>query len=359
MRIVKKLGQFIFNKIVRRFLMVGHTFFVYRTYDWAFGKHLDRFKPDIIHAHDGVTLPTAAHAAKRLDATLIFDSHELETHRSPPLSPMRKMQVRAMERKYLPQADQVFAATEYAADFLAQEYKIKRPEVLFNAPPNTIYPVPDRWEVFDRRDIRSDLCLRENNFLFVYTGNITLNRGLELAVIALSKVQNLKDPSGRFSSRVHLAAVGKVQGNQDQAVLRLAEAYGVADRVHILPPVAPHRVGQYVSTANAAIIPIIPVTLSYEMAMPNKLFEAVVSGNPIIGADLVEMGPFITDNELGLTYQADDPDECAMKIVELIHNYCKFERSPEKQQVLWDKVSWENQGDKVLEAYRRLEAREG
>lgn len=354
MSFIEKTARYFYNIAIRRLLMIGHTFFIYRTYDSVFGKHIDAWKPDIIHSHDGVTLPAAAHAAKRTGAKLIFDSHELEVHRSPPLPYLRRIKVERMERKYLPQTDRVITVTNRAADYLAHEYGIDRPTVLFNAPPANPTAMPNKWEVYDRDDVRGDLNLHPEDFLFVYTGNITLNRGLELAVIALSRIQNFNDPNKRFKSKFHLAAVGEVKGDQDKAIMSLAETYGLQGRVHLLKPVAPHRVAKYISTANASIIPILPVTLSYEFAMPNKLFEATLSGNPIICADLLEMGPFVTENSLGLTYIADKPDDCATKMLELIRNYEQFERSDARQAELSDKFSWEAQEKKLLAMYANI-----
>ena len=354
MRFLKKLQSYAYGSLIRRFLTVGQTFLVYRTYDIVFGRHIDAWEPDIIHSHDGVTLPAAAKAADRLGAKLVFDSHELEVHRSPPLSFLRRVQVHRMEQKYLPKADGVMAVTELASQYLAQEYGIKPPVVLFNAPPANPGPIAERWNIRARPDVRSELCLREKDFLFVYTGNITRNRGLELAILALSKLQGVSDPNGRFGTSYHLAAVGKIQGNQDQTILKLAEAHGIKDKVHLLPPVSPHRVAKYVSTANASIIPIIPVTLSYEFAMPNKLFEATLSGNPILCTDLLEMGRFVEDNELGMTFDPASPDDCAQKMIELVTNYSKFERDAARQEELKEKFSWENQERKLLKLYEEI-----
>lgn len=338
-------------RIVRQFLLIFHTFYMYRTFRWTFVHHVVGWKPDVVHAHDGVTLPAGAEIAEKVGAKLVFDSHELEVHRSPPLSWMRKVQVRGMERTYLPKADKVITVTEKAADYLADEYGIRRPVVLFNAPPAEPTTLPERWQVFDREDVRSDLGLHPRSFLFVYTGNVTLNRGLELVIIALSRIQGLKDPNERFRKTYHLAIVGKVQGQLDKAILRIAEAFGVEEQVHLVPPVAPNKVAEYISTANVSIIPIIPVTLSYEYAMPNKLFEATLSGNPILCSDLMEMGPFVEDNHLGMTYQADSPEDCASKMVEMISHYAEYERHPERQRELEDAFAWEAQERKLLAAY--------
>lgn len=348
---LRSLPRLIFSRALRPWLVRGYSFLTYRTYDMSFGGVLRDFRPDVIHAHDGVTFPTAARVADEVGAKLILDNHELEAHRSPPLSALKRRQVEAIERRILPKADRTMTVTELAADYLADHYGIRRPVVVYNAPPARPGAIGKRWDVLDREDVRSDLRLHPRDFLFVYTGNITLNRGLELAIIALSRLQGFNDPNGRFRT-YGLAVVGKPQSNQDRVIRKMAEAYAVP--LHILEPVAPHRVASYISTANASIIPIMPVTLSYEYAMPNKLFEAMLSGNPIIASDLLEMGPFIHDNGLGLTYSADSPDDCAEKMIELITRFPEFERSPQRQSELEAAYAWEAQEKKLLEMYREL-----
>jgi glycogen synthase len=337
--------------LVSRALLGLYSFMTYRSYEIVFGAILQDWQPDVIHAHDGVTLPTAARAASVLGAKLVFDSHELEVHRNPPLSWLKRRQVQRMERRYLPRADKVMTVTNLLADHLAEEYRIKRPTVVFNAPPAKVEHVHERWDVLDRTDLRTEMHLKTRKFVFVYTGQATLNRSLELAIIALSKLQGFEDPNCRFDNDYRLVTVGGVQQGHDAVLRRLADTYGVSRYVRFLPPVAPQRVAKYISTANASIIPIIPVTLSYEYAMPNKLFEAMLSGNPIIGSDLMEMAPFIAENRLGLTYRADSPDDCVEKMIELITRFPEFERSAEHQSKLAQEYAWEAQEKKLLAMY--------
>lgn len=342
------------GRVLRQFLMIFHTFYLYRTYKWVFAPHIEAWKPDIVHAHDGVTWPAGATVAKSIGAKLVLDSHELEAHRSPPLSWFRKIQVERMEQTYLPQADRVVTVSERAADYLANTYGIERPVVTFNAPPVLRTELPERWNVYDRMDVRQDLQLNPRSFLFVYTGNITLNRGIELVIIALSRLQGFKDPNERFRKSYHLALVGKIQGALDQSIYRIAAAYGIEDQVHILPPVAPNRVADYISSANISIIPILPVTLSYEYTMPNKLFEATFSGNPILCSDATEMGPFVLDHGLGETYVADSPEDCATKMIEMVSRYHEYERGQERQRELEKAYGWEAQERKLLDVYKEI-----
>ena len=338
------MGQF--RKFFYRRLLAIYHMTTYRSFEEAFGKPLRDWAPDIIHAHDSVTLPTAGHAARYLGARLVFDSHELETHRNPPMSRRQRRRVKRLERTYLPQADKVITVTNLIADYLAQGYRIPRPTVIYNSP-----PTPVLASSADLPNLRAEMDLCANDFIFVYTGQATLNRGLELAVIALEKLQGVRDPARRFSGNYHLAIVGNQSSHIVRKLAALAQQSCVGDKVHFLPPVPPQDVANYISTADASIIPVMPVTLSYEYAMPNKLFEAMLSGNPIIGADLMEMALFIAENRLGLTYQADSPDDCVEKMIDLIIRFPEFERSAEQQSELARKYAWEAQEKVLLAMY--------
>jgi glycogen synthase len=329
----------------RRLLAIFHET-TYRSFEDAFGKSVRDWAPDIIHAHDSVTWHTAARAASYLGARLVFDSHELEAHRNPPMSWRQRRRVERLERTCLPQADKVITVSNLIADYLAREYRIRRPTVIYNSPPARVSTSPE-----NRTNLRAELDLCANDFILVYTGNATLNRGLELVVIALERLQGVRDPARRFSGTYHLAIVGNQSGDAKPKLAALARQSRVGDKVHFLPPVPPEYVADYISTANASIIPVMPVTLSYEYAMPNKLFEAILAGNPIIGADLMEMAPFIADNRLGLTYQADSLDDCVEKMIDLIIRFQEFERSAEQQHELARKYAWEAQEKTLLAMY--------
>jgi glycogen(starch) synthase len=326
----------------------------YRSYEIVFVSLVQEWAPDIIHSHDGVTLPAAAKSARHLGARLVFDSHELEAHRNPPLTWSQRKQVERMERAYLVRADRVITVSQCISDYLAAKYRIRRPEVIFNTPEASQKTMQPRWGGIDRSDVRSELKLDLHKFLFVYTGRVTFNRGLELAIKALSKLQGFQDPNKCFDSDYHLAVVGAVQKGYDGHLQQLAAACGVSQQVHFLPPVAPQQVASYIEAANASIIPIMPVTLSYNFAMPNKLFEAMLAGLPIIGSDLIEMGTFIRNNGLGLTYTSDKINDCVSTMKTLITHFARFHRSLDRQHELAKTYSWEAQTPILLSLYNYL-----
>jgi glycogen synthase len=314
----------------------------------SFEVSITEWEPDIIHAHDTIALPTAFHAARKLGAKLIFDSHELETHRNPPQLWVNRFQTHRIEAKYLPQASKVITVGHKIADYLEQDYAIKRPVVIFNSPPVGDWPIPKKWQRGQRSDVRREAGLAVGTCLMVYTGNIAINRGLEEAIRGLALYHEIHP-----TAAVHLSIVGQAVGDTLAALKTLAAERGVEDRLRFHDPVAANDVTRFISSANLAVIPIIPETLSYEYAMPNKLFEATLAGLPILGSDLAEMGAFIRQYRLGETYDSRSPEAFSHALGVLLARTKPLIQEDEAQHLkLKEMFGWENQSKTLLEIYR-------
>ena len=68
-----------------------------------------------------------------------------------------------------------------------------------------------------------------------------------------------------------------------------AEREGVADRLHFVDPLPSEDVVGFLEDADASVIPIQNVCLSYDFCFPNKLLESVFPGLPVAVANLVEL----------------------------------------------------------------------
>ncbi|MEM6407994.1 MAG: glycosyltransferase family 4 protein [Pseudomonadota bacterium] len=342
------------NARFKKLSLMFHTVFCDMSLRMVFQDEITQWQPDIVHAHDGIALPLAAKVAKNCNAKLVFDSHELETHRNPPLPWLRKMQVVHLEKTYLPKADVVLTVGHKIAEYLEKTYRIRKPLVLYNSPRETPLPVPDRLRTPDRTDLRDELTVPHNAFLIVHTGNVTFNRGIEQAVIGLSKAA--EDPQLRkmYKGGIQFAMVGNTVPAVVNRIEALHKKYGEAIKLHFVPPIAPNRIIDYIKTADASISPGIPLVLSYEFGMPNKLFEAILAGLPIVAADLVEKKKLVAEHGLGMSYQADDTDKLAEAFLEVALNCEQYERGANRQAELKALFSWEAQERKLIAAYEAL-----
>ncbi len=107
--------------------------------------------------------------------------------------------------------------------------------------------------------------------LLVYTGLVTRNRGLELMLEALAQLPGF-----------HLAMVGRAEPQIAAALARQAQALGVVERVHGVAPVPPEELIDFIASGDVAVIAAPDACLSYRYSLPNKLFEALFAGLPLV-----------------------------------------------------------------------------
>ena len=108
--------------------------------------------------------------------------------------------------------------------------------------------------------------------------------------------------------------MGQVQQGLEKRLQDLARSYSVGDRVCFLPPVDPGLLIEYMSGADAVIIPLDPQVPNHGACLPNRVFEAVSARQPIIAPANTEMGSFVRDHGIGVTFDSFTPEKIAQAI---------------------------------------------
>lgn len=261
---------------------------VIKTYRAAYAEDADVYNPRDIYP-----MLVAQLVATRRRAAVVADSDELNLYRNWPWvgSWWWKLLAKPYEGYHLRRAAATITSDEGRADVLVAEYGIVRPAVVRNVPDVTKPPTPDPvW----RQD-----ALRGQERLLLYTGGLVANRGLLELVDAM---RELPGYALAFVGHGHLAP---------SIVARIAEA-GVADRVAVQEPVDFERLMSLTASADAAVIPIVGACLSYVYAAPNKLFESMAAGVPVVVSDLAEMARVVRGERVGtLIPDPTDPHSIA------------------------------------------------
>lgn len=298
-------------------------------------------KPDVIHAHDFATLPVAAKVARETGAVCVYDSHELEMHRNIKRSKLDSMLCGRLERRYIRAVDGVITVCDSIADHLADHYGIARPTVVMNAPS---YAEIDGSE----RDVRSDLGLAVDTPLAIYVGSITIGRGIETIVRSL-----------RDLPKFHLVLLGPANKTTLEAALAIAQRDGTADRLHVLPPVAPNAVVSYIRSADVSLVLIQNVCLSYYFCLPNKLVESTIAGLPVVASDFPEMKRFVEMTRTGVVTNERDATAIARSIQEAYDRRHELRPDEERKIIIEKFYGWETQRRRMVEVYETLlDARE-
>ncbi len=80
-----------------------------------------------------------------------------------------------------------------------------------------------------------------------------------------------------------------------------------AGRLHVLPAVPPTELLDWVASADIVAMPIQPSTLNHRLTTPNKLFEAMAAGVPVVASDLPGMAPIVAETGCGVVCDPTDP----------------------------------------------------
>ena len=220
-------------------------------------------------ASDLYVLPALAEAARRHGGRLVYDSRELYAALDSSAGrPLVSAVWRAVERRYIGRADAVLTVGDAIADRLGATYGIPRPTVLYNAPE----PSP---EAVDPEALRRTLGLPDDGRLVVlYQGLFRVGRGLPALVEAAGAVEE-----------VRLALIG--EGEVEPEVRRLGA--GLGDRLMVHPFVPPDALARLTPGADLGACLIEPLTESLRLSLPNKLFEYLAAGVPVLASPLPEI----------------------------------------------------------------------
>lgn len=284
------------------------------------------WRPDVVHAHDLNTLSVGARVARRAQARLIYDSHELHTHRAGD-GAIARTWAWTRERRHIGGADAVIAASQAYARYLARRYRIEVPEVVRN--------VPDAEPVTAPVDLHGELDLHPSRLLLLYQGSLQPGRGLEQAIEALAWLPGWE-----------LVVIG--YGPHRLSLERLAERRGLKPRVHFLGAVAQQQLLRWTAGGDVGLCLIQDHGLSYRWSLPNKLFEYALAGIPVVASDFGEIAEIVDQEGLGKLCQPDDPVQVAHAVATLWESV-KHRDGPRVQ--LGHGISWSAEARRLVSVY--------
>ncbi len=306
----------------------------------AIGPVLDALRPDVVHVHDVHLLGVAAQHAHRaaLDGRtvkVVYDAHEYVLGLAN-LKPRRVAAMRALEAEYLGDADKIITVSPQIAEVLRTDYQLREtPEVVLNA---TVAGDPEA----DVPSVREIAEVPDDVPLLVYGGGVVYERGVHTAVGALPQLPG-----------VHLVVVVKRANTATVALEQLAEDLGVRDRLHFAPYVPAEQVPRYFRSATIGVSPLLHAP-NHDMAITNKFCEYLAAGIPIVTSDTQAQAQLVRDLDLGAVHRADDADDCARALREVLDRLPELRKRIAEDDKLRHRFSWAAQAEKIREVYAEL-----
>lgn len=237
-------------------------------------------RPEVIHAHDAAMLLPGLVGRRLTNARLVYDSHELATG-----VPYRDGRwaafVRVIERVGLPRCAAVITVSDGIADRLQELYELaETPAVVRNVP-----DVPEAPPTPDGR-LRAALGIGDAP-LVLHQGSAAANRGVDVLIRALAEVP-----------AAHLVLLGPAD-SEWPPLREVAQAAGVVDRVHVLPPVPVDELLAWTADADVGVSLLQDTCENHRLALPNKVFEYVAAGVPVVVSDLPELRRLVCPRGVG------------------------------------------------------------
>ena len=248
---------------------------------------------DIWHVHDLTGLAAVARLIP-VSAPIVYDAHELflETGTARRLPAPARALLRRYERRLVRRAAAVVTVNQELAAVLRRRYSPARIEVVHNCPP--------RWSphVAPPTLVRDAAGISDDAFVILYHGALSAHRGVE------QLMEVLLTPG---LETAHLALLGF--GEMRDRYAEMADEPRWAKRVHVLDPVSPADLVPWVASADVGAMPIQASTLNHFLSTPNKLFECLTAGVPVVASDFPAMRAIVAnepDGRLGIVCDPAD-----------------------------------------------------
>jgi glycosyltransferase involved in cell wall biosynthesis len=300
-------------------------------YEAAWWPLVRKLRPDVVHVSDVSALSTASRAG-RSGAHWIYEAREPKRHCGEEgLDLARRRQ--AVE--YAAHADAVIATSAPLAERLATELDLPRlPALVHNTPSLRAGATP-------QPGLREAVGVAADHPLLVYGGVLTRHRHLAVVLEAMTML-----PEVRF------ALVVSSEDPLMSELLARAEELAVSDRVHVVPKVPPESVVPYVAGADVGVVPFTR-TPGQDMALPNKLFEFLHAGLPIVISDATAMADFVRVHGLGEVAPLDDARAWAQAIERALQPPYYRDRAS-GWEALKEEWCWERQAERLVGVYREV-----
>jgi glycosyltransferase involved in cell wall biosynthesis len=312
--------------------------FPLRPMGWAIALDDVAEPADIWHGMWAGSLPALVRMRDRFGGRTVYDSRDvyMRSRGFERMGPLRAP-LAALERRWARAADAVLTVNDAYADLLAADFAIERPRVVRNTPRRYTLPDPPPDNLRRRLGVGPEIGI------VLYQGGLLTDRGIEQGMEAIRQV-----PDAIFV----VMGVGK-------PLPRLADraaAPGLQGRVRFVDPVPPEQLLDWTASADVMLMAIQPTSLNHRYSTPQKLWEAIAAGVPVVASDLPGMADVVRELDCGVLVDPTDPGDIARGIRRVL------EAPPEERASMrmraWrggqERYNWESEVATLVGLYREL-----
>jgi glycosyltransferase involved in cell wall biosynthesis len=296
---------------------------------------------DLYHGMAYMGIPVALSLAGARRVPVVYDARDIyvDARNIAVLPrPIRRL-VGRLERGWARRASRVLTVNRPYAEVMAARWDVPLPLIVMNC--------SFRYQPSEPRDCRihERLGLDRGPAVVLYQGGFSRDRGIEQLIEAIPSVPGAV-----------LVLMG--YGPLREELEGIATDPAVSGRVRVLPPVAPAELLDWIAAADVVAMPIQPTTLNHRLTTPNKLFEAMAAGVPVVASDMPGMASIVSESGAGLLVDPTDPAAIAVAIASLVGDpERRAEAARRALAAAHETYNWEAQAAVLLAEYGRVTGR--
>ncbi|MDQ6661254.1 MAG: glycosyltransferase [Chloroflexota bacterium] len=300
-------------------------------------------RADIYHACEVTALPACYLAARFRHKPLIFEAYELPLCDRPLFDMSRSRRwlhslLTIVLAHILPRCTAVITVSPPIVQEIKKCYRVSRVSLLRN--------LPTYKKVSRTNYLRERLGLAPDVRIALYQGYLQPDRGLERLVRAASYLE----------PNMVIVLMGQGVGTTQDDLERLIVEKGVADRVKILPSVPYHELLAWTASADIGLT-VIPLdyTLNMKMCLPNKLFEYLMAGLPVLSAPLEAVTEIITTYGVGHIVPSMEPAAVGAAINAMVKDETVLANMRSNALTAAEQtLCWEREGPELVRLYHEV-----
>ncbi|MBE0662627.1 MAG: glycosyltransferase [Bacteroidales bacterium] len=306
--------------------------FFYAEYNIRLLLKLLMHKADLLVSNDLDTLLPNYLVHKFKGTPLVYDTHEYFTG-VPELAVRKRVRKiwKAIERRIFPKLQHVITVNESIAKLYHEEYG--NDILVVRNIPDTVKTQP--------QTTKSELGLpTEKRIILLQGAGINVDRGAEEAIDAMQYIDN---------------SVLVILGDGDVVVeLKLkVNRMGLDRKVKFIPRQAPEMLFEYTTKADIGLTLDKDTNINYRYSLPNKLFDYIHAGVPVLATPLVEIKQIIEKYDVGCLIDNHEPNHIADKMKMMLENSEDRKRWKANLKLAATELTWENEKKVLTDLYSK------
>lgn len=279
-------------------------------------------KSEIYVANDLDTLLPLRLITRIFRKQLVYDSHELFTH-VPELIQRPKIQGiwEWIERNTLPYARAMYTVNESIANYYSTKYK-REVKVVRNA---------SNKMTFDSVPNKTSLGIPENKRLLIMQGaGLNIDRGVEEAIRMMA-----------YLDETVLMIVG--DGDFIPQAKEIAIELGLTKKVFFFGKRPYQEMMWFTYHANLGLSLDQPTNPNYLNSLPNKVFDYIQAGTPIVCTPIKEIVRIVERHQIGCIIEECDPKKMAFQLNALLNDLEKLELFKSNCKIAAEIENWQHE----------------